>query len=368
VLLAATCALAGCQTEDTRLSWQEVQHLEYELNGASEPNAVQVADLAPIETRPLAMQPGDIIQFTLLERNGEHGQSTVRARVHSDGTITLPLPGKIHVADLDLEGVEQAVVEAHVPKYLKRLAVFAELLDSEPTTVIVAGPGGQHGVVELPRNERNVLYALAKAGGIDALSGTRVTVHSNDPERPESDYDLTCVEDIRRALAAAPLQSGDVLSVSAAESSVIYAVGLFNNPGPIPVPRGSELSLMQTVASAGGIVDFLDPPEATLWRRLADGRTVRARIELREILVGRAPDIALRPGDILDIPHSAETRFRQWFSENITIGPFGLTAVWDPMADRRAALLRDDYNDKIYRTLLLDSLQRGFLQIVQPQP
>ena len=46
-------------------------------------------------------------------------------------------------------------------------------------------------------------------------------------------------------------------------------------------------------------------------------------------------------GDILDVPHTAATRFRQWFAQNVQIGPFGVQGVYDPVAERRAKILRD---------------------------
>lgn len=368
-LVGAVCLPSGCETPDTRMSWEQVQELELELRPADDdPQTVQVADAAAPEPHHLTVQPGDVLQLTLLERNDKDAQSTLQTRVHSDGTIALPLPGPIEVAGLDLEGVERAVIDAHVPRYLRRLAVFAELRDSEPVTVILTGPGGQPALVELPRNARTVIHALAQTRGLEALGTSLVTVTSNNPDHPNINYDLSSPADIRRALAAAPLQNGDILSVSPATSSVIYAVGLLNNPGPIPVPSGGRLSLVQTVASAGGLADFLNPQEATLWRRMPDGRTVRARIELASIMAGESPDIELRAGDVLDIPHTAETRFRQWLSEAIVIGPFGMTAVYDPMADRRALLLQDD-NKAVYRAIVLDSLLSGVTGgLVQPTP
>jgi protein involved in polysaccharide export with SLBB domain len=235
-------------------------------------------------------------------------------------------------------------------------------------TVIVSGGAGQPALVELPRGACTVVHALARTSGFAALGGSRVTVQPHDPEAPRVEYDLSCAAEIRRALAAPPLQSGDVVSVSPATSNVVYAVGLLNSPGPIPVPSGGRLTLVQTLASAGGLVDFLDPEEATLWRRLPDGRTVRARIELAAILAGERPDIDLRAGDVLDVPHTAKTRVRQWLAESIAIGPFGVTAVYDPMADRRATLLQDSDNSSVYRAIVLDAFMQGAVGLVGAGP
>ena len=95
-------------------------------------------------------------------------------------------------------------------------------------------------------------------------------------------------------------------------------------------------------------------------------RGTRSReVELDKILVGEAPDIAMRCGDILDVPHTAETRFRQWFAENIRLGPFGVTAVYDPMADRRARIVSDTNNNAL-QTIFLNSLNSVIPAIINP--
>ena len=124
---------------------------------------------------------------------------------------------------------------------------------------------------------------------------------------------------------------------------------------------------MRTLAAAGGLRDFLGPEEATLWRKLPSGEQVRVKIDLVAVLEGEALDIALRPGDVLDVPHTAKTRFREWAAANIRIGPFGVSAVYDPVADYRARILRNDNNSGgIFRQALLPSLGTGVADLVVP--
>jgi hypothetical protein len=136
----------------------------------------------------------------------------------------------------------------------------------------------------------------------------------------------------------------------------------------VPVPANGSLSLVRTVAAAGGVRDFLDPPEATLWRRLPDGQQLRVKVDLAEVLAGNSADFALRAGDVLDVPHTPETRFREWVAANIRIGPFGVTAVYDPVADYRARVLRgDQYNTSgTLRRSLMYNLGTGFSELIIP--
>ena len=279
-------------------------------------------------------------------------------RVHDDGTIMLPMVGRLKVAGLDLKGVEQAIYDAHVPAYVKDMSVFVQLGGPEETTVVVVGAAGQSGLVRLPRNERNVLYALSRAGGFGATGNGRVHVRPVRPERPPVTYDLTDINDLRRALLAPPLESGDMLVVEPADVSAIYVTGLVNAPGPVPLPQNGHLSLVRTLAAAGGLRDFLAPDQATLWRRLPDGKQVRVKLALNDIMSGKAPDIELRPGDVLDVPHTAKTRLREWFAANVQIGPFGVRSIYDPLADRRARILRND-DDGVIRQAFLGGISNG---------
>jgi hypothetical protein len=81
---------------------------------------------------------------------------------------------------------------------------------------------------------------------------------------------------------------------------------------------------------------------------------------------GSSPDLALLPGDILDVPHTPETRFREWVAANIRIGPFGVTAVYDPVADYRARILRNDDDYNPFRASLLSNVGTGIADLVIP--
>ncbi len=353
----------GCT--DNRMSFSEFQELERE-SAAVEPVRVDPAVLGLTELRPYSLGRGDILSISLLGLSGPYAETAVRARVHDDGRILLPLVGPLSVAGLTVAEVERRVYDAYVPQYVKDLTVFVELVGPETTTVVVVGATGQPGLVPLRSNERNILYAVARAGGFGPAGSGLVRVRPIDPDRPEETYDLADVNDLRRALTAPPLNSGDLVTVEPAPVSAIYVTGLLNAPGPIPVPKDGKLPISRAIAAAGGLVDFLEPQEATLWRRLPDGRQVRTRLVIADIMAGRAPDFDLLPGDLLEVPHTLDTRLRQWAAQNIRIGPFGVTAVYDPVADYRARVLRGDNGGDNWRRSLLHTLGTGVPELIVP--
>ncbi len=356
----------GCA--DSRITLSDLDRLETET-AQVEPVALDTSTLALTEMRPYTVSPGDVLNVTLTGLAGQYSQIMLHLRVHDDDAVMLPMVGQVTVTGLDLKGAEKAIYDAHVPTYVKDMSVFVELGESEVTTVVVVGAAGESGLVRLPRNERNLVYALSRAAGFSSMGSGRVCIQPARPERPELTYNLTNINDLRRALLAPPLESGDLIVVEPAEMNAIFVTGLVNAPAPIPLPQHGNLSLVRTLAAAGGLRDFLDPEEATLWRKLPGGQQVRAKIDLADVLAGKAPDIALRPGDVLDIPHTAKTRVREWVAANIRIGPFGLTAVYDPAADYRARLLRSNGgDDNLMRAAFFQGISAGFTNTLVPPP
>lgn len=339
-LLALACA-------DKRISPAELAAHEQQLRDGGPPLPVDPAALALVDLKPYTLAPGDVVAVRLygLSERDRYEPTVLQLRVQDDGRIHIPVAGPITVAGLTLRQVEQAILAAHVPAVVKDLAVFVELLETETTTVFVMGSVTNPGMVKLRSNERNVLYALslaggfgvtATAGGFSSANSGRVKVRRIRPELPDEHYNLNDLNDIRRALTAAALESGDVVEVEAAETSAVYVSGLVNRSGPILIPNASTLSVVRAVAAAGGLRDYLDVKEATLVRSLPDGRQVHVKLPLSGMLKGEEPDLALRAGDVLSIPYTLDSFAQEWFFRNMMPGPFNVSLHYDPLAQYNA--------------------------------
>lgn len=353
-LLGVALLVTGCPP-DTRIDVAALHDKEYQLEDV-EPVAVTEDSLQLTDFRPYEVSPGDVLKVNITGLSENYEETAIKARVHADGKVNLPMVGRIEVNGLELEEVERAIVAAYVPDFIKSISVYVDLDETEQTTVMVAGAAGVRGLVTLPRNERNVLYALKASTGLSATASSRVRVIPVRPDRDPSIYDLADINDLRRALIASPLQSGDLILVEPEDASAVFLTGLLNAPGPIDIPRGSTLSVMRAIAAAGGLVDFLAPTEATLWRRMPNGEQVRVKLDLGKIMNGEDADLALASGDIIDIPHTAKTRFLQWAVENVKIGPFGATAVYDPILEYRANRFRNTGSGGGFFTSIFDNV------------
>lgn len=341
LLLGASCA------PDRRISLDEL----------AERQRLEVKPVVPLPTVPLSfaeltpyrIRGGDVISIKLvgLEEN-RYAPISLDVRVHDDGQVFLPVVGQVKVGGLNYSEAEQAIINAHVPRIVKDLAVFIHLGTSETTSVLVDGAVAAPGVVRLADNERNILYAITAAGGLSvggltpASSGI-VVYKPIDPQAAEQQFDLYDVNDLRRLLSMPPLRSGDTLVAEIGPESAIYVQGLVNRPGPIMIPRRAKLSLLRAIAAAGGLPEYLDVEEATLVRQLVGGEQVQVRLPLSEIISGAAPDLDLVSGDVLVVPYTANTFVQQWAKSNLLLGPFNVGLRYDPLAQYNAnRALEDD--------------------------
>lgn len=368
---ALLALLLGCA--DKRITLEELAELERVEQAGVEPVQIEAQKLPLAETKRFTVGPMDVLNITLIgaAETDRYAPTQIRARVDHEGHITLPMVGRIKVEGLDLSQLERKIMEAH-ESLIKDLTVYVELIGADNTTVLVVGAGAEQGLVELPRNRRNVVYAVAQAGGFGLAASGRVTVHPVNAERPTLSFNLGDVNDVRRAFLAPPLESGDMVVIEQQQESAIFVSGLTNRPGPVPIARDGSLTLTQTVAAAGGLRDFLSfVPQATLVRTLKNGEKKQIKVDLASVYAGETPDVALRAGDVLQIPHTLETRFQEWVYGNV-LNATSVGVRYDPLqqynTNRLLAEQRRNRNNGLVNSVLINGAELFVPQPVNPNP
>ena len=91
------------------------------------------------------------------------------------------------------------------------------------------------------------------------------------------------------------------------------------------------------------------------------------KVNIAKILAGDEPDFALRAGDILNVPHTVETRMLDWVLQNIRLGPFSFATNYDPVAQSN---FDDALNNSGFSTgfgqSVLDTVRFGLPNIIVP--
>ena len=192
-----------------------------------------------------------------------------------------------------------------------------KLAEIDSTSVLVTGAVSGPGLVDLRRNQRNLLFAIVGAGGVSSTASGRVSLcRIRSPEKKLT-LDLTTAEGVTGALGLAPLEDGDLVTVEAAKPNTVFVGGLVNVPRPQTYPPGVRITVLQAIAAAAGLRTDVFPREATLIRHMPDGQDVHVKLDLGRLTTGTDRNITLAAGDILWVPHTVETRFQEWVSRNI---------------------------------------------------
>jgi protein involved in polysaccharide export with SLBB domain len=213
-----------------------------------------------------------------------------------------------------------------VPSVYRQISVHLELIRPDTVTVLVTGAVTTPGLVQLPRTQRNLLYAIAGAGGASNIASGEVTLRSLRNPSQEATFNLLQPAQLQEALAMEPLQNGDIVTVQAAPPNAIFIGGLVMAPHVQVNPPGTQMNVLQALASAGGLRTDVTPTELTLIRHMPDGKDLHVKLDVERIQKGKDPNFNLAPGDILWAPDTLLTRAENWVNQNIFIRG-GFTAV-----------------------------------------
>jgi polysaccharide export outer membrane protein len=277
-------------------------------------NAAAAPDASPA--------PTNVTSYVL----GPEDQITVRVfaaddipdkpvQIDNDGSVTLPMIGRVHAAGLTVEQLQANLVTAY-KKYFKDPQVTVQVNDFRSQPVSVAGNVTTPGVVQL-RGNRNLMEVIGQAGGLRADAGDSVLITRNLIEGPlpvpgaftdpTGKYSVAHI-DIRAVMSGKDpngnimIKPHDVITVPRAR--LVYVLGNVTRPGGYVMTENETMSLTQAIALAGGWDHSASLSGARILR--ADGGPTREQIpaNVKKIMENKAPDLQMRPDDILYIPNS----------------------------------------------------------------
>jgi len=218
-------------------------------------------------------------------------------RVSLDGSIQLPLIGKVQVEGLTIPQAEKLIASKLIAAGMYKNPQITLQLTESPNQVATV-TGELHTAVPVFGQNR-LLDVLTAAGGLPPQASRTITIHRLGVEQP-----------IVVALGSDPMKSeesnipifaGDTIIV--AKAGVVYMLGSFKNVGSIPIVQNSPLTLMQATTLAGGAGFEGKMADLRLIRTVGGNRTV-VRLDMKRVLEGKDPDPVLQSDDIVLLPSS----------------------------------------------------------------
>ena len=97
----------------------------------------------------------------------------------------------------------------------------------------------------------------------------------------------------------------------------VYVDGEVNKPGEIKLV--GDLTVLQSIAMAGGFKESARPKEVILIRRDTDGRPIGIPLDLKSLRRGKSSggDMTLTPYDVVYVPKSTIANFNKWIDQYI---------------------------------------------------
>lgn len=231
--------------------------------------------------------PGDVIKVIVYDND----DLTVQVRISENGTIVMPLLGKVNINKLTIDQVSQEITSLLADGYLvaPQVNVFVEEYRSKK--VVILGNIRMPGIVELNR-PITFLELISKSGGLQKDAGDTATI-----QREGSEGEKVIVIDLRALIGKGDisqnvmLQDGDTVFIS--RSGMCFITGEVEDPGTFPC--GEDTTVLKLIALSGGFTGIASKSSVRIVRIVDNEKTVLKNVEL---------DILLEHNDVVVVPES----------------------------------------------------------------
>ncbi len=246
--------------------------------------------------------PRDLLEIKVFELP-ELNQSV---RVSEDGSITLPLLNSVIVGGMSKDAVERKLAQLLEEKFVKNPQVSVFIREYQSRMVAVIGAVENPGMYELI-GRQNLLQMISKAGGIKENASGQLFVlrEAKGDELGSIAIDLEDLLANGNQKFNFPLQPGDVINIPVDKIILVFVFGEVRNPGALQVKTSKGITLLQAIAQAGGTTEGASRSGITIKRKdRKTGQEIKTKVNLKDVIKGRKPDIELNEGDVVFVPES----------------------------------------------------------------
>jgi polysaccharide export outer membrane protein len=226
-------------------------------------------------------------------------------RVTEDGAITLPLVGRVVVEGLTIEEVEKKLAGLLEEKWLKKARVTVFIKEYQSNRVSVIGAVGKPGMYELI-GKASLLQMIALAGGLTEQASRELYVWREEKNAKPTSLAIN-LEDLiinNNQELNIPIFPNDVINIPIDALIHIYVFGAVKNPGALEVKLSKKITLLQAIAQAGGPAEGASNSIVITRKDKKTGKEIKIKVNLKDIIKGKKPDVELNEGDVVYVPES----------------------------------------------------------------
>jgi polysaccharide biosynthesis/export protein len=243
------------------------------------------------------------------------GMSDRPFRIEPDGTVTLPLIGKMRAEGLTLDQFRKDLLE-RLAVYVKTPRVSVAVLAERRDTIVVSGSFKNPGIHPLPAR-RSLLDVVSSVGGLQSNSAKiRITrrIERGKIPLPSATMDAegrfsAVVINFTRLVGnpGSPEDIGivaeDILSTD--PPGTVYLTGEVMKSGPFQLDNRESIGVTELISMAGGFNREAAPSRAKVLRTILNGsKRAEIPVDVASILDGRSFDFPVQDSDIVVIPRA----------------------------------------------------------------
>ncbi len=236
-------------------------------------------------------------------------------RVDGSGDLALPVMGTVHAGGRTVQALQDDI-KSLLRSILQSPDVVLTVTEFASQPVSVLGAVIQPGIRQL-QGHKTLFEVLSLSGGLRPDAGSTVEITRdlklNPIPVPNAALNSTgqfsvAVVKLKNVMNASAeniaILPGDTVFVPKAD--IAYAVGSVVKPGGYTIGEDGILSALQMVSLAGGVERTAATDKAKILRLVPGSTSSRTEINvnIKQLMAGKLPDIALQPNDILFVPNS----------------------------------------------------------------
>lgn len=251
--------------------------------------------------RAYRVGPGDLLELKVFEVK----ELDQIVRVSEDGSITLPLLGRVVVEGLTQEGVVQKLTGLLQAKYVKNPQVTIFIKEYKNQQVAVIGAVTTAGSYELV-GRKNLLQIISMAGGFSENASDEIFI-LREGEKGETSTIAIDLKDLMingNQKLNIPIEPNDVINVPVDREIRVFVMGRVTKPGAIKAKLSEGVTLLQAIADAGGLAEGAKESAVMITRKDKSGKEQKIKVNLKDIIKGKKKDIPLQEGDVVFVPES----------------------------------------------------------------
>jgi polysaccharide export outer membrane protein len=237
-------------------------------------------------------------------------------RIDGDGDVQVPLAGRVQVSGLTVEQTELKLNKV-LSKYIRDPQVMVNVAEVRSQPVSMVGAVNTPGVHQV-QGHKTLLEMLALAGGVRSDAGYSIRITRQlewgciplpktelDPSGRFSvaEVNLKQIMEGKDPEENIQIFPHDVISVPKAE--MVYVTGEVKRSGGFVLGEHQSISVLQALSLAEGLNGAADARHARILRLKHDAdQREELKVDVKDVLSGKKPDMALLGDDILFIPSS----------------------------------------------------------------